>query len=126
MRWRLSLFPLLLGCASTSMSVSQRSTFESGVMIGSRIERVRSGESTLELLQRTTPIYLHARWGGVPGRGGEPIAVYIDGLYSGDLDALRMIPAYDIVSVRRVNTSEAASLYGRTHMNGALLLRLRK
>jgi hypothetical protein len=59
----------------------------------------------------------------LPGRA-DPIAVYIDGSYSGGIDVLSAIPASTVFSVDRISAVDATIRYGGRHNSGALLVRL--
>ena len=53
-----------------------------------------------------------------------PVGVYLNGLYAGGADVLRLIAAENVVYVERVPAIEEHFRYGRRHANGALLVRL--
>jgi hypothetical protein len=86
-----------------------------------------SGESLHDVLRRRAPIYLRPRGGNVVAEmsgQSDPIAVYINGSFSGSLDVLNLIPAHDVFSVQRMAASEASIKYGPKHGSGALLVTL--
>jgi hypothetical protein len=129
MRWTIALFPLLTACSASFSASRSGITSDPAVLVGSRIEKVRGSETALEFIRRTNPLYLNTRAVRMPGSPfsrDDLVAVYVNGTYSGELDALEMIPAREIVSVRRVSASEGANVFGRTHRNGALIVRMRR
>jgi hypothetical protein len=84
------------------------------------------GETLMDVLRRRTPMYLRPR--GIPsaeltGRA-DPIAVYINGSFSGGLDVLSSIPANTVFSVERVSGVDATIRYGAKHNSGALVVKL--
>ena len=54
------------------------------------------------------------------------IVVYLDGNRLGGLEALRTIPVFTVVSVRRMSPPEAHSFYGLDHPQGAIVVRSRR
>jgi hypothetical protein len=84
------------------------------------------GETLYDALRRRAPLYLRPRANPAGGltTPADPVAVYIDGSFSGSLDVLQLIPAYEVVSVDRLSAVEAAIRYGPKHSGGALLVKL--
>ena len=85
-----------------------------------------SGETLLDVLRRRAPLYLRPRPNpsmDATGRA-DPVAVYINGNFSGNLDVLSLIPARDVHSVNRMAASEATIRFGQRHGSGALLITL--
>ena len=96
------------------------------LMTGSFLTPYFSGETLYDVLRRRVPLYLRTR----PNPGSEltgrddPIAVYINGSFSGSLEVLQSIQAYDVLTVSRMSASEAAIRFGPRHSGGALLVTL--
>ena len=116
--------------AAPSLPVSTESAPTRGAFItGSFTTEYFSGETVLDVLRRRAPLYLRARpnpSAELSATGPDPIAVYIDGSYSGDLDVLQLIPAHEVVSVNRISATEAAIRFGPKRNSGALLVTLVK
>lgn len=96
------------------------------ILTGSFSTEYFSGESLHDVLRRRLPLYLRPRSGAaveIPGRG-DPVAVYINGAFSGSLDVLSLIPASEVFAVQRMSASEAMIRYGPKHTSGALLVTL--
>ena len=110
---------LLSGSSGTASSSGQFVT-------GSFLTPYFSGETLYDVLRRRAPLYLRSR----PNPSSEligrddPIAVYINGSFSGSLEVLQSIQAYDVFSVTRMSAGEAAIRYGPKHSSGALLVTL--
>jgi hypothetical protein len=87
-----------------------------------------AGETLYDALRRRAPTYLRSR----PNPAAEmrnavdPIAVYIDGMYSGDLDVLQLIPAHEVATVNRMSAPDATIRFGPRRNSGALLVTLVK
>ena len=113
--------PGTLLAASTAARSSGRGQF----ITGSFMTEYYAGETVYDALRRRAPIYLQARPNPTTMlRGADPIAVYIDGLYSGSLDVLQIIPAHSVLSVQRISAADAAVRFGPKHNSGALLVRM--
>jgi hypothetical protein len=96
------------------------------IQTGSFSTEYFSGETLYDVLRRRAPIYLRARanpTAELTGRA-DPIAVYLDGNFAGSLEVLQSIPAYEVVSVKRISDVEATTRYGPRHNSGALLVTL--
>ena len=96
------------------------------LVTGSFLTPYFSGETLYDVLRRRVPLYLRTR----PNPGSElngrddPIAVYINDSFSGSLEVLQSIQAYDVLSVNRMSAGEAAIRFGPKHSGGALLVTL--
>ena len=94
------------------------------IITGSFTTEYFLGENLHDVLRRRVPLYLRPRSIAsfdVSGNG-DPIAVYIDGSFAGSLDVLSLIPASEVVSVKRMPGTEAMVKFGPKHGNGALLV----
>ena len=115
------------GLASPSVPVSSeasngRGTFRTGTFTTDYF----AGETLFDALRRRAPLYLRPRpnpTGELTGRN-DPLAVYINGSFSGSIDVLQLIPAFEVFSVDRINASEAAVKFGPKHSSGALVVTL--
>ena len=112
---------------STSLSTSGNAASDRGhLLTGNFSVEYFSGETLHDVLRRRAPLYLRPRPNpsmDVIGRS-DPVAVYINGNFSGNLDVLSLIPARDVFSVDRMAASEATIRYGQRHGSGALLITL--
>jgi len=98
------------------------------IITGSFTTEYFSGETLQDVLRRRLPLYLRPRASAgneVPGRA-DPLAVYIDGAYSGGLEVLSLIPANQVFAVQRMSATEAAIRFGPKHNSGALIVTLRR
>ena len=96
------------------------------LLTGSFTTEYFSGETLYDVLRRRAPLYLRPRANPsteVAGRG-DPVAVYINGSFSGSLEVLSMLPAREVFSVDRVAATEAMMRFGQRHNNGALMVTL--
>jgi len=107
---------------SSAAGASARGQF----ITGSFTTEYFGGETLYDVLRRRAPLYLRPRGnpsGEAMGRT-DPVAVYIDGSYSGSVDVLQLIPAYEVVAVDRISAVDASIRYGPKHSGGALLVKL--
>jgi hypothetical protein len=90
--------------------------------------RFNAGETLHDVLRRTHPRFLISRDVSIyPAAMGEDvIGVYINGTYSGGLEALGSIPASHVLSVQRIKSVDAANRYARRHRSHALEVTLLK
>jgi hypothetical protein len=96
------------------------------ILTGSFTTEYFTGETLFDVLRRRAPLYLRPRSNPsseINGRG-DPIAVYINGSFSGNLDVLSSIPAREVFSVDRVPATEAMMRFGQRHGSGALMVTL--
>ena len=110
---------------ATSASTEARSS-RGKLMTGSFMTEYFGGETLYDVLRRRAPVYLIARPNpsAMLSNRQDPIAVYIDGSYSGEIDVLQLIPAQEVLSVKRISAADAAVRYGPKHNSGALLVTL--
>ena len=112
----------------TLLSGSSAGTASSNgqLVTGSFLTPYFSGETLYDVLRRRVPLYLRTRPNPAAELTGrdDPIAVYINGSFSGSLEVLQSIQAYDVFSVNRMSPSEAAIRFGPKHTGGALLVTL--
>lgn len=96
------------------------------LVTGSFLTPYFSGETLYDVLRRRVPLYLRSRPNPTSELSGhnDPIAVYINGNFSGSLEVLQSIPAYDVFSVNKMSAGEAAIRFGPKHNGGALLVTL--
>jgi hypothetical protein len=109
----------------TSASAEVRSC-RGQFLTGSFMTEYFAGETLSDVLRRRAPLYLRPRMNPSSELSGraDPIAVYINNSYSGSLEVLTSIPAYDVFSVDRLTAAEAGMRYGPKHGSGALLINL--
>jgi hypothetical protein len=113
--------------ASTSVPVAGPQPSGRGQLLtGSFLTEYFPGENLADVLRRRAPLYLRPRSNAVSDSYGrtDPIAVYINGSFSGNLDVLTSIPAYEVFAVDRMSASEATIKFGPRHGSGALMITL--
>lgn len=112
---------------ATSVATSTASASGRGsIVTGSFTTEYFSGETLYDVLRRRAPLYLRPRpnpSSELTGRT-DPLAVYINGAFSGSVEVLQSIPAYEVFSVDRIAAPDAAIRFGPKHNSGALLVRL--
>jgi hypothetical protein len=106
-------------CSTATVGLQSTRPGEGLLLVGSNTVRYGVGETLQQVLAHNQPIMLKPR-----GVRNDPIGVYVNGLYSGDLEVLEMIPAHEVMSVTKLNATEAAGRFGRHWPNGAILVRL--
>jgi hypothetical protein len=96
------------------------------LLTGSFLTEYYSGETLADVLRRRAPLYLRARSNPASDMSGraDPIAVYINGSFSGNLEVLSSIPAHEVFSVDRLTAPAAMIRFGPRHGSGALLITL--
>ena len=112
---------------STSVPVAGAAQFGRGQFLtGSFLTDYFPGETLADVLRRRAPLYLRPRANPVADAYGrtDPIAVYINGSFSGNLDVLSSIPAYEVFAVERIHAPEATIKFGPRHGSGALMITL--
>ena len=117
------------GVQPKSVSVPVAGDSPSGrgqLLTGSFLTDYFSGETLHDVLRRRAPVYLRTRWNPANELTGrvDPIAVYINGSFSGSLEVLSSIPAHEVFSVDRLTAADAGMRYGPKHGSGALLVTL--
>ena len=97
------------------------------IITGSFLTEYFLGETLHDVLRRRATLYLRPRSiASLDARSNsDPIAVYIDGSFSGSLEVLTLIPASEVFSVKRMSGTEAMVKFGPKHGNGALLVTMR-
>jgi hypothetical protein len=112
--------------ATVTLGSAAPSAVRGHIITGSFTSEYFGGETLYDVLRRRAPIYLRPRSlpsAELPGRA-DPIAVYINGAYSGGLEALSTIPANTVFSVDRLSAVDATIRYGAKHNSGALMVYL--
>ncbi len=77
--------------------------------------------SMYEVIESTRPGWLRARGLGSTG-GDDRIKVYVDGMAQGSIATLRDLSPSHVTRVQRLDASNATTLYGTGHSNGAILI----
>ena len=112
--------------ATVTLGSAAPSAVRGQIITGSFMSEYYGGETLHDVLRRRAPLYLRPR--GTPSAqlpgAQDPIAVYINGSFSGGLDVLTTIPANTVFSVDRLSGVEATVRYGPKHTNGALMVTL--
>jgi hypothetical protein len=124
---RLASTPSTEQAVALASSATAGTASSSGQLVtGSFLTPYFSGETLYDVLRRRAPLYLRSRPNPSSELSGrdDPIAVYINGSFSGSLDVLQSIQAYDVLSVKRMSAGEAAIRFGPKHSGGALLVTL--
>ena len=112
--------------ATVTLGSTAPSSVRGQILTGSFMSDYYGGETLHDVLRRRAPLYLRPRGmpsATLPGRQ-DPIAVYINGSFSGGLEVLSTIPANTVFSVDRMSAVEATMRYGTKHNSGALLVTL--
>lgn len=94
------------------------------LLAGSSALEYFGGETLHDVLRRRAPLYLRARNTVQLSGPADPIAVYLDGQFSGGPEVLSLIPASDVFAVQRLSPNEASMKFGPRHRNGALMVTL--
>jgi hypothetical protein len=112
--------------ATVTLGSTATTSVRGQIITGSFISEYYGGETLHDVLRRRAPLYLRPR--GTPSAqlpgSQDPIAVYINGTFSGGLDVLSTIPANNVFSVDRLSGVEATVRYGPRHNSGALMVTL--
>lgn len=112
--------------ATVTLGSAAPTSVRGHIVTGSFMSEYFGGETLADVLRRRAPLYLRPRptpSAGLPGRA-DPIAVYIDGAYSGGLEVLTSIPASSVFAVDRISAVDATMRYGAKHNSGALIVTL--
>ena len=113
--------------ASASIPVAEgNSTGRGSLLTGSFSTEYFAGETLADVLRLRAPLYLRPRPNSSMGNtgGADPVAVYINGSFAGNLEVLSSIPAREVFSVNRMAAADAMIKYGQRHTGGALLITL--
>jgi hypothetical protein len=116
-----ALLLLLVGCAAPAGTGTGTSS-----VILSQADLLEANVTTLyDGIERLRRRWLRSRGENFAGRSRVP-TVFVDGSARGDLDVLRGIPVTDVVDVRFLSASDAATRFGTTAgTGGAILVRTR-
>lgn len=112
--------------ATVTLGSPVPATTRGQILTGTFMSEYFGGETLHDVLRRRAPLYLRSRAtpsAELTGRA-DPIAVYINGSFSGSLEVLGMIPAHTVFSVDRISAVDATMRYGAKHTSGALLVTL--
>ena len=113
--------------ASASVPVADASYPGRGKFLtGSFLTEYFPGETLADVLRLRAPLYLRPRSNPVSDAYGrtDPIAVYINGSFSGNLEVLSQIPAHEVFAVDRISAPEATIKFGPKHGSGAIMISL--
>jgi hypothetical protein len=112
--------------ASVATSSAASASGRGSIVTGSFTTEYFSGETLYDVLRRRAPLYLRPRPNPSSELTGknDPLAVYINGAFSGSVEVLQSSPAYEVLSVDRIAAPDAAIRCGPKHNSGALLVRL--
>lgn len=83
-----------------------------------------SATTALEAIQRLRPDWLRRR-GQTSFRSAEPIIVYINSHFTGQIDALAQLPIGQVRSMEFLDGIAATQRFGTNHGSGAILVSLR-
>ncbi len=112
---------VMVGCASAGeeRAGSSRNTL-------TQADLLETSEANLfEAIQRLRPQWLRARGSNFEGRARAP-TVFLDGSRRGEVDFLQQIHVSDVLDVRFLSSSDAATIYGTTTgTGGAIQVRTR-
>lgn len=85
-----------------------------------------SVNTAYEAVQRLRPQFLHVRGrSSIMNRGADRPIVYLDENRLGDVDALRRIPAREVLQIRWLDGRDASTRYGMGHGGGAFVVTTR-
>ena len=118
--------PLAATTLPASSAAAGTASSRGHFLTGSFSTEYFGGETLYDVLRRRAPLYLRPRPNPsmeLTGRA-DPMAVYLDGNFSGSVEVLQSIPAHEVFSVTKMSAVEAATRFGPKHNSGALLVRL--
>lgn len=126
----LSAFALFATLCSAACAPVARQSYASRPVSADVITQSEISQQPMQTaysaLAQLRPLFLRSRPNSADARG-EPrrIQIYIDGVFSGDLDVLKLIPASDVESITRVQPEMAFATMGSEHAgDGVLMVRL--
>lgn len=107
----------IMGCASASGTSSNRAAHRSGnVLTFNEIAGAHADvETAYDAIVRLRPNWLapHGVTSAVAGGAGTDRAtVFVDGQAYGDINSLRLIPAYNVRDIRYYDITEAGARFG--------------
>jgi hypothetical protein len=118
----------LAGCASSTGSTPQGTTTttprrDTNVITAEELATVAQGDLFLAV-QQLRPTFLQTRGMTSTGVGTAPevLQVYVNGIRTGDVNALHQIQVIDVKEVRRLSATEATQRFGTGHTMGAILV----
>jgi len=117
------LAPALVGLAMACASGGQQagpSRSSRSVITAEELQTIDVSDA-YEAVQRLRSAWLRPRVGR-----GSPIAVFIDGVRSGEIDRLRQIPFITIREIRFIDPSDATTRWGTGYTNGAIMVITRR
>jgi outer membrane cobalamin receptor len=115
----------LAACASSSSGTS--SPGRQRDLITMQEIQSSTGSTAYEVIEMLRPEMLRTR-GSASMRSASPeyAVVYVDGVRSGGLEALRNVPREMLQEIRYLNGADATTLYGTGHGGGAIQVRTRR
>jgi hypothetical protein len=117
----------LAGCASSAGTSQQSGTAaprrDTNLITADELATVQQGD-LYSAVQQLRPSFLQTRGPTSTGVGTAPevLQVYVNGVRTGDVSALRQLQAVDVKEVRRLSATEATQRYGTGHTMGAILV----
>ena len=121
---------VLAGCASSAGTTQQSTTAaprrDTSVITAEELAAIAQRD-LYSAIQQLRPSFLQTRGPTSPGIGTAPevLNVYVNGVRSGDVTALRQILVADVKEVRRLSASDATQRFGTGHTMGAILVTLK-
>lgn len=112
---------LTLACGSTQATTRGRTMFagQSRAVLTEGEIGGASARTALDVIRRLRPEYLaFTRRNGL----GDEVAVYVDGIRLGTVEALGNISATNVREVRRLDARDATTRFGTGHTAGAILI----
>jgi hypothetical protein len=112
---------VLAACASSGGAASG----DRDVITLEQIQSV-SASTAMDVIQRLRPEFVRGRGrSSVQDPTSQFPVVYVDGVRTGGLEALRSISAIDVREIRYVNSTDATTRYGTGHTGGVIEVRIR-
>jgi hypothetical protein len=116
----------LAACASSSGTTSSSGAAprrDSSLITAEELATIMQGD-LYSAVQQLRPTFLQTRGITSPGVGSAPevLVVYVNGIRTGDVQALHQIPVNEAKEVRRLSASEATQRFGTGHTMGAILV----
>lgn len=114
----------LLGCGSSSEGVMPKAH---DVLTAQELEN-SPAKNAYEAIRLHRPMFLASRRTGEEAdqmRTAALPAVYLNGMYYGEIESLRTIHVMEIQEVRYLDAREATMIYGTGHIAGAILVTTR-
>jgi hypothetical protein len=108
-------------CASSGMGAGSGQSRSSRNVITAEELQTIDVPDAYTAIQRLRSTWLRPRSGG-----GSPIAVFVDGVRTGDVDMLRQISAITVRELRFISPSDATTRWGTGYTNGAIMVFTRR